>query len=247
MNISAVIIAKNSETTIRKTLESLKDFDDVVVYDNGSTDSTISIAKEFVNVNLIQGEFKGYGWTKNNASSYAKHDWIVIIDSDEVIDKQLNNVFKTKKLEQNTVYMLNFYTFYKEKQVKYCGWSNQKIKRVYNKSVTHYNSNDVHENIISDNMKIEILDGHVNHYSYCSLSQFILKANKYSTLFAQDNMSKRNSSPLLAFSNGLFSFFKTYVLKLGFLDGYVGLVIAFSHMITNFFKYMKLYELNKKL
>ena len=247
MNISAVVLAKNSEVTIRKTLESLSDFNDVVVYDNGSMDNTISIAKEFSNVNLIEGEFKGFGWTKNQAASYAKNDWIIIIDSDEVIDKQLNEELKTKTLQSDTVYQLNFLAFYQERQVKYCGWNNQKIKRVYNKTITQYNMNDVHENIITENLKTEILSGNVKHYSYHSLTEFIIKADRYSTLFAKDNAGKRASSPSLAFFNGLFSFFKTYVLKLGFLDGYVGLVIAFSHMITNFFKYMKLYELNKKL
>lgn len=247
MNISAVIITRNSEKTIRKTLESLRDFDDVVVYDSGSTDSTLDIAQEFNNVNLIKGEFKGFGWTKNQASIYAKHDWIFTIDSDESIDEDLNTVFKTKQLDSNVVYMVRFRNFYQNRPVRHCGWNNQKVKRVYNRNVTHYNSNYVHEDIISDNLKIEILSGHGNHYSYFSLPEFLEKVDKYSTLFARENVGKRKSSPAFAFFNGLYSFFKTYFLKLGFLDGYIGLVIAFSHMATNFFKYMKLYELNKKL
>lgn len=247
MNISAVIISKNSEVTIRKTLESLSDFDDVVVYDNGSTDNTISIVKEFKNVNLIKGEFKGFGWTKNQAASFAKHNWILSIDSDETIDEELNQILKTKSLDSHTVYLVSFNNFYKEKKIRYCGWSNQKTKRVYNRSVTSYNDKEVHEDIIPDTMKIELLDGHGNHYSYHSLSQFLLKADRYSTLFAQENAGKRKSSPIYALCNGLFSFFKTYILKFGFLDGYMGLVIAFSHMVTNFFKYMKLYELNQKI
>ena len=246
MNLSAVIISKNSEATIRKTLESLRDFDDVIVYDNGSTDHTISIAQKFKNVNLIEGEFKGFCWTKNQAASFAKHDWILSIDSDETIDEELNHTFKTKSLDLNTVYLVSFNNFYKKRKIRYCGWSNQKTKRVYNKRITSYNGKEVHEDIIANNMKIELLNGHGNHYSYHSLSQFILKADRYSTLFAQENAGKRKSSPIYAISNGVFSFFKTYILKFGFLDGYMGLVIAFSHMVTNFFKYMKLYELNKK-
>ena len=80
MNISIVVLAKNNEQTIKKTLESLNKFDDVVVYDNGSSDNTKNIAKSFSNVNLIEGEFKGFGWTKNQAASFAKNDWILIID-----------------------------------------------------------------------------------------------------------------------------------------------------------------------
>ena len=246
-NISVVVLAKNNENTIKNTLKSLEAFSDVVVYDNGSTDNTLNIINEFNNVNLIQGEFKGFGWTKNKAASYAKNDWIVIIDSDEVIDSILLETLKTKKLDEKKVYQLNFKAFYKDIQVKYCGWNNQKIKRVYNKSFTSYNSNDVHEDIISDKFDIEILDGNVEHYSYHSISQFIIKADHYSTLFAKNNVGKKSSSPTKAYFNGLYSFIKTYIFKRGFLDGYVGLIISFSHMVTNFYKYIKLYELNKEL
>ncbi|RXK12269.1 glycosyl transferase [Halarcobacter mediterraneus] len=247
MNISVVVLAKNNENTIKKTLESLKGFSDVVVYDNGSTDKTIEIAKSFSNVNLVQGQFKGFGWTKNQAASFAKNDWILIIDSDEVVDLELFTTLKTKTLDKNIVYKLNFKAFYKDIQVKYCGWNNQKIKRLYNKTITKYNSNDVHEDIITQNLQMEVLKGNVEHYSYHTISQFIIKADHYSSLFAKNNAGKKNSSPTKAFFNGMYSFFRTYILKRGFLDGYVGLIIAYSHMVTNFYKYMKLYEANKEL
>jgi len=246
MNISVVVLAKNNENTIEKTLKSLTQFDDVVVYDNGSMDKTLEIVNRFHNVNLVQGEFQGFGWTKNHAASFAKNDWILIIDSDEVVDAQLLEVLKTKKLDEKTVYKLNFKAFYKDIQVKFCGWNNQKIKRLYNKTQTGYNSNDVHEDIVTEGFKIELLEGSINHYSYHTISQFVQKADHYSTLFAKNNIGKKSSSPTKAFFNGMYSFFRTYVLKRGFLDGYVGLVIAFSHMVTNFYKYIKLYEANKE-
>lgn len=246
MNISAVVLAKNNQKTIEKTLNALVEFDDVVVYDNGSTDDTIEIVKKFSNVNLIEGEFKGFGWTKNKAASFAKNDWILVVDSDEVIDKELLKELKEKILDNNCVYKLNFKAFYKDIQIKHCGWNNQKIKRLYNKSVTSYNSNDVHEDIITDNLGIEILRGNVEHYSYQTISEFVIKADRYSSLFAQNNVGKKSSSPAKAFFNGLYSFIKTYFFKQGFRDGYVGLIIAFSHMVTNFYKYIKLYELNNE-
>ena len=246
-NISAVVLAKNNEATIRKTLEALREFADVVVYDNGSSDATMDIAKEFSNVNLIEGEFRGFGWTKNKAASYAKNDWILIVDSDEVVDDMLRETLQVKQLDKETVYILNFRAFYKTREVKHCGWNNQKIKRLYNKSVTKYNNNDVHEDIITQGLKTEVLPGNMEHYSYQSIEQFVAKANTYSTLFAQNNAGKKSSSPSKAFFNGAYSFIKTYFFKQGFRDGYVGLVIAYSHMVTNFYKYIKLYELNEEL
>ena len=247
MNISAVVLAKNNEASIKATLESLHKFEDVVVYDNGSIDSTIQIAKSFSNVNLVEGEFKGFGWTKNKAVSFAKNDWIIIVDSDEVVDAVLLKELQTKEFDKNKVYLLNFKAYYKNIQIKHCGWNNQKIKRVFNKTVTKYNDNDVHEDIITNGLQVEELNGNIEHYSYQTIEQFVNKANTYSTLFAENNVGKKSSSPAKAFFNGLYSFLRTYIFKRGFLDGYAGLIISFSHMVTNFYKYIKLYELNKEL
>ncbi len=244
MNVSAVMIVKNGARTIRKSLESLREFDDVIVYDNGSTDETRSIAREFPNVNLIEGEFDGFGMTKNRAASFAKHDWVLIIDSDEVVDERLLHALKTKRLDSQTIYIVNFLAYYKDIQIRHCGWNNQKIRRLYNKSVTSFNDNAVHENIIDEGMRKELIEGNMKHYSYMNISDFIVKLDRYSTLFANDNVGKKKSSPAKAFFNGLYSFFRTYILKRGFLDGYAGLIIAFSHMATNFYKYIKLYEMN---
>lgn len=246
INVSAVMIVKNGARTIRRTLESLRDFDDVVVYDNGSTDGTLDIAKEFSNINLIEGNFDGFGTTKNRAAGFAKHDWILIIDSDEVVDKELLHALKTKALDSKSIYIVNFLAYYKEIQIKHCGWNNQKIRRLYNKTVTRFNDNAVHENIIDEGMKKEAIEGNMKHYSYMSISDFIVKVDRYSTLFAQDNVGKKFPSPAKAFFNGLYSFFRTYILKRGFLDGYAGLIISFSHMATNFYKYIKLYEMNRE-
>ena len=246
MNVSAVMIVKNGARTIRRSLESLREFDDVVVYDNGSTDGTQEIAREFPNVRLVEGEFDGFGTTKNRAASYAAHDWVLIIDSDEVVDAELLDALRTRPLDPRTIYIVNFHAYYKEIRIRHCGWNNQKIRRLYNKAVTRFNDNAVHENIIDEGMKKEPIEGNMKHYSYMSISDFIIKVDRYSTLFARDNAGRKFPTPAKAFFNGLYSFFRTYILKRGFLDGYAGLIISFSHMATNFYKYIKLYELNRE-
>lgn len=247
MNISVVIIAKNAEKTIERTLDSLVEFDDVVVYDNGSNDNTMQIAKSFPNVNLVQGEFKGFGWTKNQAVSFAKNDWILILDSDEVVDKELLNILKTKTLNPKFVYKLNFNAYYKNKQIKYCGWSGQKIKRLFNKKITKVNDNMIHEDIIVKDLHIEVLGGNIEHYSYSSISDFLQKTDKYSSIFAKENKNKKSSSPLKAFVRATYFFIKNYIFRFGFLDGYVGLLVCVSGANGVFFKYLKLYEENNNL
>ena len=102
-NISVVIIVKDGSKTIEKTLNALNQFSDVVVYDNGSTDDTIELAKKFHNVNLIQGDFTGFGPTKNKATTYAQNDWILILDSDEVADDNFVNHLKSQYLNDQSV------------------------------------------------------------------------------------------------------------------------------------------------
>ncbi len=245
--ISVAMIVKDGARTLKRSLESLKDFDDVVVYDNGSKDESIKIASSFPNVRLFEGEFLGFGATKNRAVGFTKHDWVLILDADEVVDAKLSNALKDATLSKKTIYQIRFQAFYKELKINYCGWNNQKIRRLFNKTVTRFNDNYVHETIKNEGLSVKLFEhGHIEHYSYHSLSDFILKADRYSSLYAKNNVGKKKSSPTKAFFNATYSFIKTYFFKRGFLDGWVGLVISYSHMITNFFKYMKLYEANKE-
>ena len=245
-NISVVMIVKNGASTIKEVLESLTNFKDVVIYDNGSTDGTQDIVKSFSNTNLIEGEFLGFGPTKNKAASYAVNDWIFSLDADEVISKEFIENLYNKILDYYTIYTILRSNFYKQTQVKHC-WGDDIIIRIYNRKATSFTDKKVHEKIIQKDLKIEGIRGIVKHYPYNTISDFIVKLDRYSTIYAQDNAAKKSSSPLKAILNAKYSFIKTYFFKRGFLDGYAGLIIAFSHMATNFYKYMKLYEINKEL
>ena len=245
-NISCVIIAKDAEATLKMTLDSLVDFKDVVLYSNNSIDKTEQIAASYTNVNLIQGDFLGFGQTKNKAATYAKNDWILSLDADEVLSDIFLVRLKELQLKKSEVYSITRENYYKKQVVKHC-WGKDIIVRLYNKTLTSFTDKKVHESILSDVFTIVNISQEVKHYPYSTITDFIVKLDRYSTIFAEDNVGKKNSSPLKAFFNGLFSFFKTYFLKRGFLDGYAGLVIAFSHMATNFYKYIKLYEKNLEL
>ena len=245
-NISCVIIAKNAQATLNATLDSLKEFDDVVLYSNNSTDRTDEIASSYTNVNLVNGEFLGFGQTKNAAATHAKNEWILSLDADEVLSKEFVQELKELPLQNNTLYSISRDNYYKKSLVKHC-WGKDIIVRVYDRTKTSFTDKQVHESIIDEGFDVKNIPASVKHYPYSTITDFIVKLDRYSTIFAEDNVGKKSSSPLKAFFNALFSFFKTYFLKRGFLDGYAGLVIAFSHMATNFYKYIKLYEKNIEL
>lgn len=243
--ISVVMIVKNAEITIKTSLDALRVFDEVILYLNDTSDSTYEIAQNYENVKIIEGDFLGFGPTKNKAATYATNDWILSLDSDEVLTKEFINNLKDTVLDTQSVYTILRSNYYKKREIRHC-WGNDIIERLYNRTATQFSAKKVHEHIIKDMMKVENINGAVKHFPYASITDFIMKLDRYSTIYAEDNVGKKSASPLKAISNAHFSFFKTYFLKRGFLDGYAGLLIAFSHMATNFYKYMKLYEANKE-
>ena len=244
-NVSCVIIVKNAASTLDTMLASLTSFEDVVLYDNGSTDATLEIAKKYPNVTLFQGEFLGFGPTKNLACSFAKNEWVLSLDADEVVSDEFVNNLANIELNDKNIYTILRENYYKTTQIKHC-WGDDVIVRLFNRAKTAFTDEKVHEKVIEEGFNIVLIKGSVKHFPYATITDFIIKLDRYSSAFAIDNVGKKSSSPSKAFFNGLFSFFKTYILKKGFLDGYSGLVIAFSHMATNFYKYIKLYELNQE-
>ncbi|EPJ55483.1 MAG: glycosyl transferase [Osedax symbiont Rs2] len=245
-HISCVIIVKDAGHTIKATLNSLRCFAEVILYDNGSSDDTLQIAANFPNVKMVQGDFSGFGETKNKAAEYATHEWILSLDADETLSQEFIDSLSSLTLNTGCAYQILRTNFYRQQEIKYC-WKKERITRLYHRAGTGFNDNKVHEFVLTDNLQVSLLSGLVNHYPYQNLSDFIVKADRYSTLFASEKVGIKKSSPARALLNACFSFIKTYVLKAGFLDGYPGLIIAFSHMTTNFFKYMKLYEANQDL
>lgn len=159
-NISCVIIAKNAETTLKATLDSLKEFEDVVLYSNNSTDRTDKIASSYSNVNLINGDFLGFGQTKNKAATYSKNQWILSLDADEVLSSECIKEIKELTLEDDTLYSITRENYYKKRVVKHC-WGKDIIVRLYNKTQTSFTDKQVHESILSDNFNIQNITGSV--------------------------------------------------------------------------------------
>ncbi len=237
--ISVTIVAKDAKRHIRSVLEALTSFHEVLLFDTGSTDNTVEIAKEFSNVTVHEAKFEGFGKAHNDAAALAKNDWILSIDADEVLSPQLLAELQNLKLEPKHVYSLPFQNFYRGKRVYI--WEPESHIRLYHKNETRFTEAKVHEGVESQGMKIINLKHHVFHYSYGSISDFLIKMERYSTLFAEQN-SERRSSPFIALVHGLGAFWKNYILKRGFLGGYRGFLISIYMGHTAFYKYMKLYE-----
>ncbi|MDF1547536.1 MAG: glycosyltransferase family 2 protein [Bacteroidales bacterium] len=244
MKISPVLITKNASATISYTLKSLRDFAEVIILDTGSTDQTIQISRGFKNVKIFTTNFAGFGAAKNMAAKLAKNDWILSIDADEVLSSELLESIKNESLRNNCVYKWQRQNYYQNRRIKFSGWGNESVTRLYNRNYTAFNKKLVHESLEVKDLKVKKLSGKLFHYSYHSISEFTIKRDFYSTLFALEYKSKRKSSPFIAFAKSIFDFVNTFVIKLAFLDGYRGLLIAVSNAHVTFTKYLKLYEVN---
>jgi glycosyltransferase involved in cell wall biosynthesis len=240
--ISVCILTKNASSTIAKTLESTRPFPEVLILDNGSTDNTLEIARSFPNTVIHKMPFIGFGPLRNEAARLAKHDWILALDSDEVLSNP--EEILSLKLDSDRAYSLPRHNFFNGKQIKGCGWGKEQIARLYNKKKSSYCLSFVHESLLAKNpipLSFPLL-----HTPYRTTSEFLAKMQHYSTLFAEQNRHKKNSSISKAILHALFAFLKSYILKRGFLDGGEGFFISLYNANTAFYKYMKLLEANRE-
>ncbi len=240
-NISVVIIAKDSSDTIAATLESAKTFPEIIVYDNGSKDSTPALAKSFENVTFHQGEFFGFGKTKNHAISLAQHDWVLCLDSDEIISSALLEFLSTWKPETtNAVGLIRRDNFFMGKLIENGGFGQDWLIRLFNRNEHLYDDAPVHESVtLKPSSKIQRIAFPIEHHAVSDISEIIQKIDHYSEIRRQT--SKKTYHPFIIILKSLFAFIKSYIFKGGIFSGWRGLVIAWSISDHVFYKYMKIY------
>jgi len=248
MKLSVGLITYNEEKDLSRTLEAVKEIaDEIVIVDNGSTDHTLDIAGKY-GARIYSEEWKGFGLQKNAVIEKCQGDWILLIDADEEISVPLKEKIKEIINRQNNpykVYKLNFTTICFGKQIKYGGWSNFFRVRLFARGAGKYDNKTVHENFVTSE-PIGMVKEKINHYTYSNLEDYFTKFNSYTTKQAWQykQAAKKKNIMSIYFSSG-FSFFKTFILQLGFLDGYEGYLLSkFGAMIV-LVKYSKLRELNQ--
>lgn len=245
--ISIAIIVKNGEKYLQDCLDALRSFEEIILLDNGSVDKTQMIASRFENVKIINHKFIGFGPLKNLAADFTKNDWILSLDCDEILPPELLDEILNITLDEKCVYRFSRRSYFKNKWIKGCGWHPDKILRLYNKNRTEFNDNQVHESVlVKPGMQAVDLKGHIKHYPYHSTDELLDKARFYATLYAQQHMGEKRSSPVKAVIRGTAAFLKSYILRGGCRDGYEGFIISYSQGFAAFLKYILLYEKNRE-
>jgi glycosyltransferase involved in cell wall biosynthesis len=230
--LSVVIITKNEEKFIGDAINSAKFADEILLLDSGSNDGTCEIAKK-LGARVESQVWSGFGPQKNSAVKLAINDWVFVLDADERIPPKLRteilSVLKDPFYEGYFVGRLN--NFF-GKDIKTCGLFPDYSVRLFNRKSGKFNDALIHERVEVDG-KVAKLKNHMIHLAYSNVEEFIEKQRYYSEL------SDKKKNQLKAIMYPCWTFFKLYILKFGFIDGWHGFVIAKIYSKYTFWKYSK--------
>jgi glycosyltransferase involved in cell wall biosynthesis len=245
--LSVAIITFNEEQNIRRTLESVKWADEIVVVDSGSTDRTVEICREYTG-QVIHQDWLGFSGQKNFAIDKTTGDWVLSLDADEPIEPALADEIRVIISSQNALdgYRIPRRTFFLNTEIRHGGWYPDRNLRLFKKGRAHYEERAVHESI-----KIEAPVGHAKnailHYVHRDIASYLSSINRYSSLGAAVMAEKGINRFKTSWFNLLFrpaaTFLYRYVFRLGFLDGKHGLVLNLFHAYYVFAKYAKAWEM----
>jgi (heptosyl)LPS beta-1,4-glucosyltransferase len=247
--ISICIICKNEESKIADCLASVSWADEIVIVDSGSTDNTLEIAKEFTDKIFVEESWSGFGLQRRRAEDFATNDWVFAIDCDEIVTEELKNeiLSQVNIASNNDVFYINRLTNFCGQFIYHSGWYPDRIARLYNKVSYRYNEALVHEALDCKGCNKIRLKGDLLHYQYDDIYQYINKRNGYANLGAEYKHKQGKQSGILkATSSAIFAFIRHYFLRLGFMDGRLGFVIAIIQMQYTFNKYLFTYFLQRK-
>ncbi|MDR3652939.1 MAG: glycosyltransferase family 2 protein [Paludibacter sp.] len=242
--ISAVIITYNEELRVRRTLESVKWCDEIIVVDSCSTDKTVDICNEYSNCKVYSQPFLGYGLQKKFAVDQATNNWVISIDADEVMTDALIKEIKML-LNKPVLSISGFYIplklVFMNKEFKY---GNVKKLCLFDKTKGNFDSQNLHE-VVHVSGKTIKLRRKILHYSYKDIHHYISKMNDYTTIYAKERSKngKRVSRTMSIFRFS-FEFTKQYFLECNFLNGYAGFVWSILSSSYVFVKLAKLHEIN---
>lgn len=246
--VSAVMITLNSERLLLSILHALTWCDEVVVVDSGSTDQTLTIARNW-GARVIHRDFDGFGTQKGFAVAQARNDWVLVVDADELVTPELRDEIMERVNNDPGVvgYEVPISLIFLGRLMSHGGEFKMPHLRLFNRSFGTYNTNRVHEDVELTGGKVSTLKNHMLHDSYESLHAYFEKMNRYTTAGAYDlNERGRKASIGQVIGRLPLTFLKEYLLKRNFMNGYPGFVWSLFSAFYPVVKYAKLREIQQK-
>jgi len=241
--LSVAIIARNEEERLPACLESVRFADEIVVVDSGSTDGTVAVAESY-GARVFREPWRGFSGQKQYAVDMCTHDWVLILDADERVPRETAAEIREILNTPPTAAAFGFRrkNFLHDRWIRHCGWWPDRIVRLVHRGKGRFDGRAVHESWITNGVGLELASV-IEHFSFRNYSELVAKMELYSTLAAGAlRESGRKIGPAVPAFHGLWMFLRTYVLELGFLDGFDGFVISVMNGGGSFLKYAKARE-----
>lgn len=244
--LSVIIITKNEASHIGRCLESVSWADEIIVLDSGSQDETVPICRQYTD-KVYETDWPGFGIQKQRALDKASGDWVLSIDADEVVTPELRaEIEKALQQAHYNGYEIPRLSNYCGRQIRHGGWWPDHVLRLFRRDCGQFTDSVVHERIIVQGQIGQLITP-LLHDAFVNLDEVLHKVNCYSSLGAEMLYQKGvRSSISKAIFKALWTFMRTYFLKLAIMDGRQGLMLSISNAEGAYYKYAKLLELQSR-
>lgn len=248
--LAVIILTKNEEANIEAAMESAAFADEILVIDSGSTDRTKELAeKQGAKFIVHPMDAEGFAGQRNFALIQTDAEWVFFLDADErIIPEAADRIMEILSSGELAAYRVERKNIVMGKMMHYGGHRPDYVARFYPRTFVHWQGR-VHEGIETA-LPIKELKNCLYHYTYTTWQQYFTKTNYYTSLSAQSMFERQKKvSGSSALSHAFFAFVKSYILKQGFRDGYLGLIMSILAGNASLMKYLKLqnlYRLNQE-
>ena len=239
--LSVTVITKNEVNFIRACLDSVRWADEIIIVDSGSTDGTVEICREYTD-KIMLTDWPGFGPQKNRALAMATSEWVLSLDADEQVSPELKQEILSAMSfpEDHAAFDLPRRSSYCGRRMRHSGWWPDYVTRLFRRGSARFSDDLVHERLVVDG-RIGRLREPLIHAAFENLENVLETMDRYSTIGARMMHDRgKKATMATAILHGFWSFFHTYVVRSGFLDGRTGFMLAVSNAEGTYYKYLKL-------
>ncbi len=245
--ISVVVITRNEEANIAECLKSARWADELIVVDDQSLDRTVEITRQFTEKVFIR-RMENEGRHRNWAYQQAVGDWVLSLDADERVSPELAEEIR-KVLEKGgkyTGYAIPIRTYIGKRWIRYGGWYPAGKLRLFKKGKFRYEESEVHPRIFMEG-KSRLLNSDIIHYGYRNLEHFFAGLNAQTTKEAEKWFREKRKITFFTLCRKMIDrFLRRFLIKRGYKDGFMGIIIASADSLYQFFSYAKYWEKRSK-
>ncbi len=247
-SLAVVLITRDAAHLLPRTLEAVSFADSIVIVDSGSTDGTRDVAEKLGARVVLQPQWKGYGHQKSLALSLAEDDWILVLDADEVVDRELASEIRRVTADRSEIsgYSMRRVNFFGGSPVRFGHSRSSYVERLFQRGKGRISEHRVHERVLIEG-PVERLKGELHHFTTESIAHRVRKNDEYAAVAAEDWFREgRRASLLQLLFVGPLSVLRDLFFKCGILEGKRGVVLATLGAFYSFSKQAKLWELERQ-